>query len=228
MDSSSTSSNFSGGGWRSLLSWPPRVPPLTRADAKKAGVLALLVVALGGIWVIKLSRGGEPNHAAAYTVPPTSSLLSDPSFGDATTRPGHLHGISGEAADLQKWLDGDIPVVLNRNLFAIKLDYFPMDGNRASQGSRTGADETFWDQLAKSISSEADQQERRNNLVQNLRQQADRLQLLSTVMGPKPKAMINGEFVGEGDVIATFRVFKIEARRVIVEREGIRLELTMK
>ena len=54
------------------------------------------------------------------------------------------------------------------------------------------------------------------------------MQLLSTVMGAKPKAMINGELVGEGDVIAAFRVIRIEARRVIVEREGIRLEITMK
>jgi len=48
------------------------------------------------------------------------------------------------------------------------------------------------------------------------------------MMGPQPKALVNGEFVGEGSVVASFRVLKIEARRMIVEREGIRLEIVMK
>jgi hypothetical protein len=47
-------------------------------------------------------------------------------------------------------------------------------------------------------------------------------------MGAKPKAVIDGALVGEGDVVAQFRVLKIEARRIIVEREGIKLEIQMK
>jgi len=34
--------------------------------------------------------------------------------------------------------------------------------------------------------------------------------------------------VGEGEVVAQFRVTEIRARSVIVEREGIRLEIPMK
>ena len=64
-------------------------------------------------------------------------------------------------------------------------------------------------------------------LIANLRQQALQLKLQSTVMGPTPRAAINGELLGEGDVIASFRILKIEARRIIVEREGIKLEITM-
>ena len=40
--------------------------------------------------------------------------------------------------------------------------------------------------------------------------------------------MINGKLIAEGDVVASFRVLKIEPRRIIVEREGIRLEILMK
>ncbi len=55
-------------------------------------------------------------------------------------------------------------------------------------------------------------------------------------MGTRPKAVINGDLVGEGDLVASgtgrartqFRVLKIEPRRIIVEREGIRLEIPMK
>jgi len=48
------------------------------------------------------------------------------------------------------------------------------------------------------------------------------------MMGPVPKAMIDGQLVGEGSVVADFRVLKIESRKVIVEREGIMLAIQMK
>jgi hypothetical protein len=176
-----------------------------------------------------LTGSATPQPAAGYTAPaPAGSGADDASSSGSGSNGSRGRGSGGSGGDLHRWLAADVPVVMSRNLFAVRLDYFPTDGSRPRENSRTQKDETFWDALAKSISSEADQQERRKNLVQNLRDQADRLQLLSTVMGAKPKAMINGELVGEGDVIAAFRVIRIEARRVIVEREGIRLEITMK
>ena len=75
---------------------------------------------------------------------------------------------------------------------------------------------------------QADQRDKRQNLIANYKAQAASLRLVSTMMGPQPKAMVNAELVGEGSVVAGFRVLKIEARRIIVEREGIRLEIQMK
>ena len=67
--------------------------------------------------------------------------------------------------------------------------------------------------------------------------QARQIRLQSTLMGgPQPAALINGQMVREGDVVATtgsgasrtsYRVLKIEARRVILEREGIRSEVPL-
>ena len=45
------------------------------------------------------------------------------------------------------------------------------------------------------------------------------------MMGASPKALVNGRLVGLGDVVASFRVTKIEARRIVVEREGIKFAL---
>jgi hypothetical protein len=61
------------------------------------------------------------------------------------------------------------------------------------------------------------------------------MRLQTTLMSAKPRAVVNGAMVKEGDVIACgpvdnrteFRVSKIEARRIIVEREGIKLEIPM-
>jgi len=119
---------------------------------------------------------------------------------------------------------------IDRNLFAVPFDYYPQDGARAPQASRTPTDQGFWDELAKSMSAQADQKKDRQILVDNLRTQAAGLTLQGTVLGNQPKAWLNGSLVGVGENIGTtgFRVVKIEARMILVEREGVRLEIPMK
>jgi hypothetical protein len=86
------------------------------------------------------------------------------------------------------------------------------------------------------MSSRADVRKERQILIENLQQQASQLRLQSTMMGASPKAVVDGGLVGEGDVVAcgagetrtVFRVLKIEPRRIVVEREGIKLEIQMK
>jgi hypothetical protein len=227
MGQTSDKTSTTTGGWIS------RLPAPLRKDANKSLTLAVLLVLLAGLWVKMFVLDGKsgPHQAAAMSLGggANRATLEPGSTGaDGTgrrTRPPE----SGEL--LQKWLDADIPLVVSRNLFAVNYDYFPMDGTRPVQPSRTANQETFWDQLAKSLSAQADQQEKRANLIQNLRQQAGQLEIASTFMGSgngRPKALINGVLVGEGEVVAGFRVLRIEARRVVFEREGIRLEVPMK
>jgi hypothetical protein len=113
---------------------------------------------------------------------------------------------------------------LSRNPFVINYDYYPQDGTRPAL-PRTPQGDGFWDQLAKSMTARADSIKEHQMLVENLRLQAAQLKVQSTVMGAKPRALINGEFVGEGSIVASFRVAKIEARRIVLEREGIKLEV---
>jgi hypothetical protein len=77
------------------------------------------------------------------------------------------------------------------------------------------------------MTARADQKKEHEVLVENLRLQAAQLKVQSTVMGASPRALINGELVGVGGVVASFRVAKIEARKIVVEREGIKLELRL-
>jgi hypothetical protein len=67
----------------------------------------------------------------------------------------------------------------------------------------------------------ADQLKEHRARVESLRAQAARLKVQSTLMGASPKALVDGRLVGIGDVVASFRVTRIEARRIVVEREGI-------
>ena len=192
-----------------------------KADPKKTAVLTVLVTVLGTMWVRMAMRHQEtPANAAA-------AIAYQVSDNRARLYP------EDQTASNDKWLHGDISP-LSRNLFAVKLDNFPLDGTAAAP-TAPQADDGFWDQLAKSMSSRADQKKERAALLENLQHQAGQLKLSSIVMGAKPRAVINGEMVGESDNVATgtgesrtvFRVLKIESRRIIIEREGIKLEVQM-
>ena len=89
---------------------------------------------------------------------------------------------------------------IQRNLFVVNLDHYPQEPKVLSEQSQSGGG--FWGELAKSISAAADVTKERQILIENLTQQASQLRLQSTLMGPKPKAVINGEMVSEGDVVA--------------------------
>ena len=193
-----------------------------RRDPQKAGVLTVMVAILVVLQVrLQMNRGDGPSRANASMGPRTDNGATiKRGAGGGPQRP------QDTLAALRAWREAP-PEALGRNLFAVDLDRYPQDGNK-SQSTVMPATQGFWDELAKSMSFRADARKERQILVENLQQQASQLRLQSTMMGASPKAVIDGEMVGEGDVIATFRVLKIEPRRIIVEREGIKLEILMK
>jgi hypothetical protein len=195
---------------------------LIKKDPKKAAVLGVLGLLLSGMWVRMAMNGQtQPKPAAASIANPAASSSKKKS-GSPFSRTTSAN--TTEA--LQGWLAKPIGP-MSRNLFAIRMDHFPLAAGKSGSETAT-TQQTFWEALAKSVNTRADQMEKRQNLIQNLTDQASQLELQSIVMGAKPKALVDGELVGEGDVVASFRVLKIESRRIIVEREGIRLEIQMK
>jgi hypothetical protein len=196
-----------------------------RREAKKAAVLTFLVAILGVMWArMAMKDGAAPNQAVAVTTLAGSGK---------TAKGAGSVGRGAEATSAFKtWLNAPLAPI-NRNLFSVDLNYYPTEGSRTE--SKQGAP-GFWGELAKSVSEKADVTKERQILLENLQQQASQLRLQTTVMGMKPKAVVNGELVGIGDVVAsgtgeartTFRVLKIESRRIIVEREGIKLAVPMK
>jgi hypothetical protein len=182
-----------------------RVTQILTRDPKKSLVLTVLILVLGIMWLRMMAGGaGVPRKASAMSRGPALPAVN--AIPKAVNQ-------NGQAA-LRKWLQQP-PTALNRNLFETKLEYFPTDASHTAS-SRTLDHATFWDELAKSMDAQADQQHKREILIQNLRQQAGQLQLTSTVMGPRPKAVVNGQMVGEGEIVAQFRVVKIDARSAII------------
>lgn len=194
-------------------------------DPKKAVFLSALVVVMLVLWGRAMFKGGgSPSSAVAADAASAAQGKSASLGAAASERSDRIR------AELNEWLHGDIAPV-SRNLFAVKLDYFQQDvSGRGGQTLRAPDGNGFWDKLAKSMTDQADQKEEQRILVENLRLQAAQLRLQTTMMGPKPKALVNDSLVGEGDVVAKseFRVLKIEPRRIIVERKGIKLAIEMK
>lgn len=112
---------------------------------------------------------------------------------------------------------------LARNLFEIQYERFPDDSNApVSQNAQS----VFWEQLAKSMDYRTDQEIARKNLVESLRKQAHSLRpkAILSVNGSQT-ALIDGSLANEGDLINGFRIVRIQEDRLIVEREGVRLEV---
>jgi hypothetical protein len=199
---------------------------MLKTDPKKAGVLAVLVVVLlvtAGRMLLSGSTRPTPASASAKSTNAGGSKKGG--TGSAQSNAALAAHNGAVASALQKWAEAPVPPV-SRNLFAVRIDYFPRDGSGTTRSD--AADGGFWDRLEKSLAVQADQRNKQENLKANYMAQAAKLRLESTMMGPQPMAMVNGEMVGEGAVVAEFRVLKIEARRIIVEREGIKLEIQMK
>ncbi|MBP7937451.1 MAG: hypothetical protein KA354_22640 [Phycisphaerae bacterium] len=60
------------------------------------------------------------------------------------------------------------------------------------------------------------------------RRAAASLVLQSTVLGPRPSATINGQVVRQGDIVDDFVIERIEAARVTVRRETVRVTLELR
>ena len=59
------------------------------------------------------------------------------------------------------------------------------------------------------------------------REAAEAIELQGVMLGKTPRALINGELRQEGDSVGGFRIRRIEARRVIVEKNGVAVQLAL-
>jgi hypothetical protein len=196
-----------------------KVTRQVRAEPTKAGALAILLVVLGGLWVKTLIFDlGGPSPAAARGSDNLNKALSG-----LPKAP-----ISATGAALLEWTKKPV-INPKRNLFAVNWDVFPREKPTQTANSTHVEGQGFWDELAKSLAAKADQEKAREILAENLRAQAGKLDLQSTVMRDgAPQALVNGKLLGEGDMVDGFRIVRIGGRQIVVEREGVKIEVNFK
>jgi hypothetical protein len=196
--------------------WQSNLTAALLQDPRKTGVLGVLLLTLVIVVARTMMGQSHPSAAAASMVAPTAAPVRiiipspAPKVGSATTL-------------LRAWLSAPVPP-LARNDFLLKSEYYPQD---ATKTVALPAAEGFWKGVEKFLGVQADQKEKRDAVIAALKTQAATLRPTSTVMGPSPRAMVNGTIVREGDMVGSFRVLKIEPHGIVVENGGIRLAIPM-
>lgn len=194
-------------------SWLQRVKAEMKRKPRRSLFLAFLVLILVGIWV-KLLLGGGPGAVSAAPAPALDALLAPADAGATAAAAG------GAPRTLAEWARQRTGPV-TRNLFAVPFDGYPLDPAHPIPQTQ---------QSAKSGLSEADQTRERQALIDSVRADAGKLVLEGIVTGSTPRVWVNGTLVGVGQAVGDsgFKVVRIEARRILVERDGVQVELTMK
>lgn len=195
-----------------------KIREMIRCEPRNAAILGVLL--LVAMVLIARSAAGTRQKVVAATGAAIESVISSrKDKADEKAQPAQLPGRGA----LREWMTRPISNP-DRNLFAVRLQYFAKEGQQGIFQTETPG---FWDEVEKSMSSQADQRQQRSILVENLRKEAGALKLQTTLMGEHPKAMINGQLVEPGGTVAGFSVVQIGARRVELERDGVRLEIQM-
>jgi len=189
---------------RATVAASARVRASVRSDVRKRVVFTVMIAAASA-WCGRTVFGRKAGPAAAQAaVAPAQSDQIDARH-------------SSQISAMETWAQRPISPP-SRNFFRL--------GNAQSAGVYGGV--RFWEAVAKSVGPSADQLKERKRRFDQITEEANQLRVQLTVMGRQPKAVINGRSVGEGEIVASFRIVRIEARRVIVEREGIKLEIGMR
>jgi len=206
-------------------SWKDKATAAIQKDPKKACVLAVLALVLAIVGGRQVIGKGAPASASAGTIAKRPKVDNPFEFKSS--------GKKDTSVAMQRWLT-TAPPKIERNLFAIRLEYYPTLSVKVLGKSAKSAGSSPEDD--KSASQEADELKEWHSRSEATQLAAQQLRLQTTVMSATPRVLINGQMLKEGEFVASgtgdhaaeFRVVKIEPRRVIVEREGIKLEILMK
>jgi hypothetical protein len=189
--------------------WLGQLRATVKRHPRQAWVLVVLLFVMAALWAKVLISGRLPSIAAAEqaTVAAASAEISDETADHATHR-----------LTLTQWAQQPTDPI-KRNLFAVPIESYPIDPSHPPPS----------DSSAKSPSSSADQNRERQVLEAQAEAAAAHLNLEGIVLGAAPRAWINGVLVGLNQSVSDtgFTVVKIEARRIIIQRDGVQVELSM-
>jgi len=173
-----------------------------RRDPKRFSLLGGLLVIMLFLWGRMLFSG--PASATAIR----RSVVAITDSPQPTVRVAASNPVLDWLAQPKK--------AVQRNLFAVNLDYFSRAGDKTKPVDPDPG---------QAVPDDADHEQQ--ILLENLRQQSAKLKLESTMMGSTPRAMVNGVLVREGDTVEGFVVVKIQSQQITVEQDGVTLQVGM-
>lgn len=181
-------------------------------DKKKAVLLAVLLLVMAFV-VGKLIFTGSPAEA-------TAAANLAPKVDPSTPEPPGQENIAAAITKAKPPKAGKPKPAakgITRDIFMPDLSVFPRTAANAKSG---GSVDVVEDEKTRRDA----ERKRREALI---REQAAELHLESTITGKAPNAIINGSVLGRGGVISGFRIIEINSQACIVEKDGVKLNLTM-
>jgi hypothetical protein len=191
---------------------------LAQRDPRKTTVVAVVTFVM-----LSLSSHFLMDGPAAA---PAMIIREAPSGNAAAEPVAPVQALSDEAVGI--WLKEPVSPA-KRNLFALNLDDYPTEASSGSGGAgrlqHDQKDQILWDDVAKSLATQADQKREQDFRMKVLQQAAAKLLVQKVDIGPPAKAQVNGEWLEEGGFVASFRILRIEAERITLEKDGITLDV---
>lgn len=217
-----------------------RASELIAREPKKAVACAALLVVLGAMAARSFMRSGGVATAAAEPIRVMpGSLRGDESLRRAARDDANAR--AARADKLESWLSRPLQGPA-RDLFAFRPENYA-SATRAGTGeadvapiaAETGRRS---EQPEKSSAPRADLHVQRQVHRDAVAAAVGKLRLQSTVIqAGVPRAMIDGQLVKAGDTLTgeatagnakpTFRVVRIERQSVVIEHDGVRVEISM-
>ena len=188
-----------------IATWKQRLLAEVGRDKKKTVILGVLLAVgliLGARLVVKqVSSSGSGPTATAVAV--TAPVAGGPSSPVAAGNPAPDGAPKAQDADI------------TRDIFRPNPEYFPLQTQRETPVALLSNDEGG--EAARARAKEM-----------RIQEEARTLQLEGTIEGAVPIAIINGQVVSAGARIAGFLVVEVSLRACTVEKEGVKLQLTMR
>ena len=196
-------------------------------------VLLLVVCVLAGKWAF---TSKVPKEAAG-----ASPAVDDSGEGSSAGAGASLYGQglypsstgnSAAHAEREKYL-AQMDRNITRDLFMPNPDFYPshsraLDTRVTLVGQGDGEDQQGWFEcIAGWVKEKQEAQRDERARVTLIRARAQALLLQSTMLGPSPTALINGQVLREGDQIGGFRVKKIFSDGCTVTKDGVDVSLQM-
>ena len=191
---------------------------LAQRDPRRTTVVAVVSFVMLSLSSHFLLEGPAPAPGVVFREAPSGNPATEP----AAPAPA----VSDEA--VRRWLKQPLDPA-KRNIFALNLDDYPTEtspiAGSAARVDHDQKDQILWDDVAKSLAARADQKREQDLRTKNLQRAAAKLLVQKVDTGPPSKAQVNGEWIEEGGFVASFRILRIEAQRITVEKDGITLDV---
>jgi hypothetical protein len=198
-------------------------------DKRKTALLVGLTVLAGVVLFRTFSGKSSPKTSEAAvvvttdntgpeTVEPAAPSVPDTSPPPAAAEPAvDLTGLSKELKSNPfqvDWRDFDLARPL------------PVQAPQASPAAKQAVGLLTW--LTRRSAEAAQRAALSRARQESIRQEAAQLTLQSTLTGAAPMAYISGQLVRQGETLNGVRIRRIEAKRVLIAKEGLEIWLTMR